>query len=167
MKTKCIFLDIDGILNSIETCHYFYELSGGKNGYGGLFHPPTIPTLENILWGQKLVDNLKKIVDATDAKIVISSTWRMGHPWPTFIDMFKLYGWKDAPVIGATPIRHVKRGYEIKEYLDNHREVTNYVILDDSTDMLPEQMDNFVNTDENIGLSEKDADDAIKILNGE
>lgn len=164
---RCIFLDLDGVLNSIETCHYYHDLSGGGNGYGGLFHPPTVPTYDNVLWGQKLVDNLKKIVDATDAKIVISSTWRMGHPWPTFIDMFKIYYWENAPVIGATPIKHTKRGYEIQEYLNKHPEVTNYVILDDSTDMLAEQFDNFVNTDEKVGLTEEDADAAIKILNGE
>lgn len=166
-KIKALFLDIDGVLDSKETCHFYHEITGG-NGYGGLFRsPPIIPTYNNVLWGQSLVDNLKKIIDDTHAKIVISSTWRFGHSISSFIDMFKIYGWENAPVIGSTPILHGKRGYEIQEYLDAHENIKNYVILDDSTDMLESQMKNFVNCDLEIGLTKEDAEKAISILIGE
>jgi len=52
---KVIFLDIDGVLNVIPQ---------GHDKYGGIFHP-------------EFVENLRTIIEATDAKIVISSTWRM------------------------------------------------------------------------------------------
>jgi hypothetical protein len=51
---KIIFLDIDGVLNLCYPKH---------DKFGRIFHP-------------HFVDNLKMIIDETDAKIVISSTWR-------------------------------------------------------------------------------------------
>jgi len=51
---KIIFLDIDGVLN---VC------SMERDEYGSLFH-------------KHFEDNLRWIIDQTDAKIVISSTWR-------------------------------------------------------------------------------------------
>lgn len=56
---------------------------------------------------------------------------------------------------------------EIPEYLDAHENIKNYVILDDSTDMLESQMKNFVNCDLEIGLTKEDAEKAISILIGE
>jgi hypothetical protein len=59
--------------------------------------------------------------------------------------------------------------------LDEHPEVTNYVILDDDNDMLSTQQDNFVKTSDNkdhpdcvdigYGLTNICTDKAIKILN--
>ncbi len=45
-------------------------------------------------------------------------------------------------------------------------EVSNYVIIDDFDDMLPEQEDHVVLTDTLIGITKWDAAKAIKILNG-
>ena len=41
----------------------------------------------------------------------------------------------------------------------------NYVIIDDTRDMLKEQEPFFVNTNDFVGLTMRDADKAIKILN--
>jgi hypothetical protein len=61
----------------------------------------------------------------------------------------------------------VCRGNEIKEWLSKHKgEVSNYVIIDDFDDLLPEQEVHAVLTDTLIGISEFDADKAIMILNG-
>lgn len=60
----------------------------------------------------------------------------------------------------------VCRGNEIKEWLSrNEGKVSNYVIIDDFDDMLPEQEDHVVLTDTLIGITEWDAAKAIKILN--
>ena len=69
---KVIFLDIDGVLNSTQTAEDWH-LKTGKGGYGGFFEETDIVTDDNVRWGQSLVDNLKKIVDATGARIVIFS----------------------------------------------------------------------------------------------
>lgn len=154
---KVIFLDIDGVLNLIPQ---------GHDKFGALFHP-------------HLVSNLKRIIDETGAKIVISSTWRMGNGLPGMTEMWKL---RDLPgeVVGITPNFMVKygttlcRGKEIDAYLESHPEVENYVIIDDDSDMEPHQGENFVmtagNTDHEdcvdlgYGLTKKCADWAIDIL---
>ena len=58
------------------------------------------------------------------------------------------------------------RGCEINGWLSLHGEgVNNYVIIDDMDDMLPEQNQHFVWTNEEFGLTEGDAAQAIMILN--
>lgn len=162
---KVIFLDIDGVLN---VC------SRGRDKYGRLFHQP-------------FVDNLRNIIERTNAKIVISSTWRMKG-----LEVMKEM-WKDrelaGEVIDITINSHhlveegvlkkydkVRRGREIQDWIDeNHTEIENYVILDDDNDMLPSQRGNFVRTANNInhpdsidigyGLTKICSEDAIRILN--
>ena len=165
--SKIIFLDCDGVLNSEEVAFKIRIEGINSNGYGGFFQEPTEPTHANVCFGQELVDNLKEIVEKTGAKIVISSTWRVTHRWQTFPKMLAIYGFDNAEVIGATPKLPTKRGYEIQQWLKEHPEVTNYVILDDDNDMLKEQSANFVKTSMYRGLSKEDAEKAIKILNGE
>jgi hypothetical protein len=159
---KVIFLDIDGVLN-------VYCQSRDK--YGCNFH-------------QHLVDNLQTIIDATDAKIVISSSWRVDG-----IDIMRaMWDSRKLPgtIIDVTPDLYYtysgpdgdddySRGDEIQLWLDSHYDVTDYVILDDDNDMLPNQMKNFVQTNHNLkhpdcvdrgyGLTKICADKAIKILN--
>lgn len=188
---KIIFLDIDGVLNSNKTGHYYHD-KYGDNGFGGFFRssPWSVgfgevvenPTEEDIKWGQDLVDNLKRVVNETGAEIVISSTWRQTHLPPAFVKMFKTYFFDDAPVIGATPriyeipkgifperkmsqYSYPTRGYEIQYWLDNHPEVMTYCIIDDSSDFTERQKSFFVHTDYKVGFSSDDADKAIKILN--
>ena len=57
------------------------------------------------------------------------------------------------------------RGLEIDYYLSKHHDVSNYVIIDDDSDMLLYQKDYFVKTDYNIGIQQCDVDKAINILN--
>ena len=40
-----------------------------------------------------------------------------------------------------------------------------YVILDDVPDFLPEQMENFIQVDPRVGITEEDAEKAIEVLN--
>jgi len=156
---KIIFLDIDGVLNVIPK---------KWDKYGGQFH-------------KEFENNLKYLIKKTNAKIVISSSWRidglqvMQNMW---IDR-KLPG----EVIDITPISRFmekdekdgfNRGYEIKHWLDKNP-TKNYVIIDDDIDMLPEQLNNFVKTSDNIehddcidigyGLTKKCTEQAILILN--
>ena len=161
---KVIFLDIDGVLNSEKTCKEWHDKTG-KGGYGGWLDEEDVCTDENIKWGIDLFSNLKKIVDETGAVIVISSTWRRHFSIKKFKEMFSVYGWDNAPIIEKTCyVVHGNRGSEVQSWMQG-KDITSYVILDDSTDFLEEQFDYFVNTDFMVGLSEKDADLAINILN--
>lgn len=148
---KIIFLDIDGVLN------VYCE---GRDEYGCTFH-------------KHFEDNLKWIIEETNAKIVISSSWRM-NGLSIMQEMWQ-YRKLAGEVIDVTPyINNCKRGEEIQLWLNNNT-VSNYVIIDDDTDMLDIQKNNFVCTSENIdhsdcidigyGLTHKCAEQAIKILN--
>lgn len=131
---KTIFLDIDGVLN------VDYD---DKDQFGHIFR-------------DEYVQNLKEIIEKTGAKIVISSTWK-DKGIERMLDL-----WKErqlpGEIIDVTPdcvdvcestnivyYDQVKRGHEIKLWLDRHPEVTQYVIFDDIQDFLDEQQDYFVN----------------------
>lgn len=143
-----IFLDIDGVLNSVDSAVAYHALHALH-----ALHPKNYfedETLDMISVGL-----LKALCDETDAKIVISSVWRMGRTPKDFIEIFDRYDWQNTPVICTTPILGTKRGYEIQEWLDSHPEVTNYVILDDDSDMLDSQLQNFVHVSNVNGFRSK------------
>ena len=163
---KVIFLDIDGVLNSMDNMRvnsFLLETENRMNRdeFGQLFDERCVRWLE---W----------IINQTEAKIVISSAWRsMG------ISRLKLM-WeiRDLPgeIIGTTPIQandkiinkyactnnEADRGYEIQEWIDGNNP-TNYCIIDDDKDMLPGQ--NFVRTDAKIGLTYEVSNSVMSILN--
>jgi hypothetical protein len=175
---KVIFLDIDGVLNVEVYMTAFWDIckrinlsrteasslrmDALRDDYGNLFCPLAC---RRLAW----------IISITDAKIVISSTWRMNG----LSEMQAMWKHRDLPgeVIDITPIHinkrendksfseRLERGGEIKEWLSLHPEVESYVIFDDDNDMLPEQMNNFIQTDEVYGITMKDAEKAIEILN--
>jgi hypothetical protein len=164
--TKCIFLDIDGVLNTEVWVRHIFSLFKGKthgqlkkylrDDYGATFD-------------SMAVDMLSYIINETDAKIVISSTWRASG-LKIMLEMWKT---RELPgeVIDITP-NHMswtgstlQRGKEIDEWLSKHPEVTNYVIIDDDTDMEPHQLGNFVHVDPQYGLTAKKALECINILN--
>lgn len=68
-------------------------------------------------------------------------------------------------IIGITPELPEKRGKEIAAWLSKYpNPVERYVIIDDDTDMLEDQMANFVKTDPMFGLTVDDCNKIIKIL---
>lgn len=158
---KVIFLDIDGVLNMMH-------INMGKDEYGDIFH-------------DHFVNNLRYIIDQTDVKIVISSTWKMSG----LTIMKELWEFRNLPgeiidvttdcpqIQGVEFYDLVERGHEIQEWLDNN-EVDNYVIIDDVPDMLKSQEDHFVKTSNNhshsdhihgLGLTIECSEKVINILN--
>ncbi|MCK5178999.1 MAG: hypothetical protein KAR32_05660, partial [Candidatus Omnitrophica bacterium] len=57
-----------------------------------------------------------------------------------------------------------RRGYEIYLWLKEHK-VLRYVIFDDTEEMLEPQSENFIKCESHLGITEKNAAEAIKILN--
>ncbi len=163
---KLIFLDIDGVLNTRDW-HSRMTKDTPRDEFGWVFDPVA-------------VENLGHIIKETGASIVISSSWK-------FLGMAKLREmWKirnlPGTLLDITPNTvsdevllnanldemelGVCRGNEIKEWLSRHKgEVSNYVIIDDFDDLLPEQENHVVLTDSLIGITEWDAEKAIRILN--
>ena len=145
-KVKVIFLDIDGVMN-----HEHSEEDMDSN----------------------CLYELKQIVDATGAKIVLTSSWRVyflrgdDNPMKNYFEKrLKLFGME---IYDVTPnIGIGKRATEIKTWLKQHKEVSSFVILDDC--MFP----GFAKWKDRIcltnwsegGLTRKYREQAIEILNG-
>jgi hypothetical protein len=134
--------------------------------YGQLFDPRCVAWLDYI-------------IQKTGAKIVISSTWRMSglkvmqNLWRDrklpgeVIDITCGRGYGkgvDPELIKRHLTEGADRGYEIQQWLEDHPEVTRYVILDDDIDMCTGQ--NFVHTPGKFGLENDSTDKAIIFLNG-
>ncbi len=148
---KIIFLDIDGVLNDTEY----------RNSHRGI---------DKILSPQKMV-LLKRITEKTGAKIVLTSTWRAYlFKKPIFknseekeymIDTFKSFG---VHLYDLTPwINAAEKNLEIKEWLDEHNDIENYVILDDTIfDWDYEMEKHFIRIRD--GLDEKDVDKTLNSL---
>lgn len=154
-KVRLIFIDIDGVFNSLT----YYKSDRFNN-------EPTYPLSE---FDTECVKRYMNIIEKTGAKTVISSSWRFTDGLRNIMEQVGFYG--TALEFEITPYLGTIRGLEIRSYLeqyeDTHKneEVESYCIIDDETDMLYEQKDNFVNTDINFGLTDEDVDKVIKILN--
>jgi len=118
---KVLFLDVDGVLNG-EECFDVPEESPEF-----IYDSSTIVPLL-----KRCIDNLQEICELTSAKVVVSSTWRL------FPDMLSFLTRIVGPnlVIGVTKDRGAHpigpgRGEEVRQWLQEHKEVTKFVILDD------------------------------------
>lgn len=159
---KIIFLDVDGVLNS----HRSFMAKVGQ--------PVAIPQAD---WSMKrIVEVQAKLLDPvavgllnrlTDAdptvKLVISSTHRMfafreGKLHMSLLhDYMRLLG-VTGEIIDATPRLDLTRGEEINAWLQLHAPlaIKRFIIIDDDSDMLEEQMPRLVQTDAEVGFSIKD-----------
>ena len=119
---------------------------------------------------------IKRIVDETAAKIVVSSSWRMQTVEETRKSMVykekrcprnKMLYWLIDNLYDVTPWVGLGngRGGEIQQYLNDHPEIDNYVIIDDDGDMWDSQLYHFVQTNYEDGITETEAIRAIKVLN--
>jgi hypothetical protein len=143
---RIIFLDIDGVLN----CELFY-----KNWPTGTYIESQI-CKERISW-------LNDLCKDVGAKVVISSTWRMGRTVEELKEVFVGVG-ATFEIIDKTPVfkdgGHC-RGNEIYEWIKRNQQFTelphydykDYVIIDDDSDMLLGQREHFFQVDNYSGLT--------------
>lgn len=123
---KVIFLDIDGVLNNQQTFKSRYE-----------HHQSTGEWLLEI--DEIMVSRLANIVKETNAKIVLSSSWRNGFSYDTceplgeqaqgLVDILNEYGLS----IYSRTGNGRDRTDEIDEWLYNHNDIDTFVILDDDS----------------------------------
>ena len=159
---KVIFLDIDGVLNCRTSKSYCHDDECGL-----------ITGIDS-----DKVKRLAKIVEATNAKMVLSSDWRVG--WEKYYTTRKpshakyldnhLYKKGKLTIKDKTPNTHKGswfRGSEILAYLVTHQDIENYVILDDTffDDFVNKEIEeHLVLTNREVGLTDGDVKNAIKIL---
>lgn len=172
---KIIFLDIDGVLNGYnKRLHLIGSICMKIKPLKKLWFKWD---LFGIRW--KYVKNLSKIVKKTNAKIVISSSWRGGWNVPYNECLPRMKSLKDKlhhykiDVIGTTPYICGKREDEINKWLEEtDYKIDNFVILDDESFDLQSFVGNHLvktstkNTSYTCsGLIFKYVKQAIKVLN--
>lgn len=154
---RIVFLDIDGVLNSVRYDRERREHDGNID--------------------ETRLALLKGLIDDTGAEIVLSSSWRkhwgsapeecdnIGEELNSEFGKFGLRVSDKTPVLSA-----LERGIEIKAWLDAHAdEVGSFVILDDMFFGFAGLEEHFVKTDSRIGrgLEERHIEKAKMILLGE
>lgn len=154
---KVIFIDIDGVLNS--------EVNQDLNfRQGRWFAHNLILDLEAMLC-------LKEIVNQTGAELILSSTWRYPDEdgsyssKKNFINQLSSF---DLSLNDETPqLPEYGRAAEISAYLDEHMDITHFVIIDDDTDLLKNEKlkPHILHTNYEIGLVKGEIAEAVSILN--
>ncbi len=137
MTHPIVFLDIDGVLVTLASW-----------GTATRFDPAA-------------VKNLNLLTDATEARIVISSSWRFIRE---INDLLRAAG-VTGQIIGRTPrLDGCSRGAEITAWLRFFNvETAPYVILDDDGDM-DDLMNHLLRTTFDLGLTAECADEAIRVI---
>ena len=150
-RIKILFLDVDGVLN------------GENYGYGGV--------------DDSLLFLLKTIIDETNCKIVLSTTWRLNQSArATLLHFMKARADINVEdiIIGDTPsIKGKKRAFEIESFLNSeefisHYQCTRWCAIDDLAlnQHNPIFMKNhFVRTNYRTGITSSDAFHVVQILN--
>ena len=156
---KVIFLDVDGVLNSDEYFEKVFNLikSGAK-----------IQGIERNIDVNK-VKLLKEATDLTDAKVVLSTSVRYSQMGEMIKELLLKYG---ISVISETTFLNNERGKEIREWLEEHTGIEDFVILDDEIfssydeELLKKliKISNGGGKNAGEGLSKKDIEEIIKRL---
>ena len=108
------------------------------------------------------MNNLKKLVEETDAYIVITSSWRkMNDGKEKLLVELRKYD-LEKRVIGYTRILDTKLN-EIKDYISSFEQNVNFIILDDNK-KLENMITNLIITNSYYGLSKENVDTSIKLL---
>lgn len=125
----------------------------------------------------RAVKFFNNIIEKTEAKVVLSSTWRLEYTIEEMRDIFKKAN-ITCDLIDYTPNltsdnNYCVRGNEILKWLKENDNITgksylyfkDYIILDDNSDMLYEQKNHFFQTDKLCGLSPRISKAIIRQLN--
>lgn len=152
---KVVFLDFDGVINSVA----FHEAREKQK-------PNFEPQALSMEWWAEGIDpdavgRLNGLLERTGAKVVVSSTWRLGTNRGWLQRVLEMRGFK-GEVIGVTE-RYTghDRCFEIRRWLETTR-VRGFAILDDDWDA--RIVGHFVKTDSAVGLTDEDVEKAVGIL---
>lgn len=150
---RIIFLDFDGVLNT-EYYQGLLQFQGKQwqDQHGAFFDP-------------RAVRQLKRVIDATGADIVVESSWK----YLGLEAMRELWRVRNLPgkVMDITPslTDNASKGEEIAAWLSEHAmSDARYVIIDDEYVVLDSQIPYFILTNPYEGLTEEQANRAISIL---
>ncbi len=140
---KILFLDFDGVLNPFMHFSHTGKFSAVCSGHirDMLIKEPTL-------------------------RIVVSSTWR-SKGLDSVRAILKNIGIDPTKVIGVTPGPFSEHGldreHHIEKWLNAHKDVSNFVIIDDMAE-IPDLQNKYVITNSYVGCTEADKNKALEIL---
>ncbi len=163
---RVLFLDMDGVLNSQK---FFDSL---KQEPKDRMPPPGLH-MGTFTWmiDSVAVSLLNTILERTgNPRVVISSSWRWYWTDEQIATMLQAKGFA-GDIIGHTPFEVVlpegieehARGHEIQAWLDEHKDVERFVILDDTDDMA-HLVDQLVQSTWELGLQSEHVEPAVAML---
>lgn len=159
---KVLFLDFDGVLNSADYAGRW--VAAGNTGCIGIDPEP--------------VARLNRVIEATGAQVVVSSSWRCfsDHDTPEKLEAILRAAGYEHRIFDVTPqdfrcdwhdgdCSQGHRGGEINQWLVEHPHirVTKFAIVDDSSDMGP-LSDRLVQTTWAKGMQDEHADCLVEML---
>lgn len=127
-----LFLDLDGVLHSVEA-------------------------REDEFFSDRCVCALRRLLDSCNAKVVLSSTWRLSTPLRQ--EAYSQLEERGVQIVGETP-KLRSRAAEIEAWLEENCP-SQWLVLDDlPLDELPAE--HVVRTDPFAGLTESDVEEALQ-----
>lgn len=149
---KVVFLDFDGVLNSER-----YVRNCGECG---------------VIIDPSRMQLLKQIIEATGAKIVLSTSWR--EHWSkdknevdkTGMQINEIFEAHQLEIFDKTPKLGGRREQEVELWLNDFPDIENFIVLDDRFLYAEFLKGHFVKTANYLeGLDEENVALAIEILN--
>lgn len=150
--TKVVFLDCDGVVNSL---HRWPALPDHPIGHGYKVDPLAC-------------QRLNQIVQGVNAAIVISSCWREGLTLDQLREILGAQGLDAQRIIDKTgSSKEGVRGWEIAAWLNKNSWVERYIIIDDDSDDLGPLKTRLLKTSWELGLMDAHVPKAISMLEGD
>ena len=150
---RIVFLDFDGVLNSSRYIAWDEALFTSSQ-----IDPQAVALVNELLV-------------RTDAKVVVSSSWRLIHTDEALSALLTERGFT-GELVGTTPRLHRTgegiprgRGDEIRAWLDEQRErVEGFVVLDDDDSGMRPVAEHLVLTNPTVGLLTSDLERACELI---
>jgi len=153
---KVIFLDVDGVINTEDQMRREYEKGHKTSSY--------YLTLDHFK-----IELLAKLVKESGAIVIVSSSWRIGgfEKAPSMVNLTNQLNQHGIIVSGYTPTSFEGvRGREIAQWImTNCREIPQFCILDDSSDMEDLKEEHLIQTTWKHGLLPEHVEKAKEVLN--
>jgi len=121
---RVVFLDIDGVLNHWE---YLKRMkASGVRSRGCTTESHIDPDC---------VGRLNGLLSRSNAKVVVSSTWRILHSIESLQETLEAKGFEGDIIDFTTTEDLGSRGAQINAWLESHDDIESFVIIDDDGDM--------------------------------